>query len=84
MNTFLVFLTFALWSASFPFGKIALHGASPAFITGTRMLLAGILLFILHLLQKRKSSIKKESMALSIPSFNLRCIPNKYFRIMGS
>jgi drug/metabolite transporter (DMT)-like permease len=59
MNTFLVFLTFALWSASFPFGKIALLGASPAFITGTRMLLAGILLLFYIYFKKESLLLKK-------------------------
>jgi drug/metabolite transporter (DMT)-like permease len=56
VNIFLVFLTFALWSTSFTFGKIALQVSSPLFVTGVRMMIAGIALLIY--LKVRGKSLK--------------------------
>jgi drug/metabolite transporter (DMT)-like permease len=44
MSLFLVFLMYGLWSTLFPIGKLMLTHASPLFLTGSRMLLAGVLL----------------------------------------
>jgi drug/metabolite transporter (DMT)-like permease len=41
---FTAFLTFALWSTSFPFAKGTLGVTTPLFLTGTRMVVAGLLL----------------------------------------
>ncbi|AHK63590.1 S-adenosylmethionine/S-adenosylhomocysteine transporter [Chlamydia avium] len=44
MSIFLIFLTAFIWSSSFAFSKLAMEVASPMFVTGSRMLIAGILL----------------------------------------
>lgn len=43
---FLVFLTFALFATIFPLGRASTFYAGPIFFTGTRMVLAGIILLI--------------------------------------
>ena len=44
MAIFLVFFNYALWSSIFTIGKASLTCASPLFLTGTRMLAAGVLM----------------------------------------
>lgn len=61
MYIIFVFLNFFLWSTSFPLGKLALETASPLFVTGVRMLIAGGILFLFCLFFKRdQMRIKKE------------------------
>lgn len=44
MSIFFIFLTAFTWSSSFAFSKLAMEAASPMFVTGSRMLIAGIVL----------------------------------------
>ncbi|MBM3193859.1 MAG: DMT family transporter [Chlamydiae bacterium] len=44
MGILLAFLLFSLWTLSFPIGKYMLQFSSPMFLTGSRMLLSGLLL----------------------------------------
>ncbi len=54
MNFFFVFLTFFIWSTSFTLGKTALEASTPLFITGSRMLLAGIIILAFLALVKKQ------------------------------
>ncbi|MFS8563440.1 MAG: hypothetical protein LVR00_03575 [Rhabdochlamydiaceae bacterium] len=47
MSILAVILMYGLWSSVFSLGKMALLHASPFFLTGTRMLLAGLILLSL-------------------------------------
>lgn len=51
--TWLVVLLYATWSSVFTFGKAALETTTPLFLTGTRMLLAGLLMLGFLLIRKR-------------------------------
>ncbi len=51
----LVALLFAVWSTVFPFGKLMLGYSPPLFLTGSRMLLGGILILGYLLLFRAKS-----------------------------
>lgn len=63
MALFLVFFCFFSWSTSFALGKIALGCAPPIFLTGSRMLLAGlIILAFLALFQRKELKIKKHQL----------------------
>lgn len=53
----LVALLFATWSTVFAFGKATLAFSSPFFLTGSRMLLGGVLI-VGYLLIRRKSSFR--------------------------
>lgn len=53
MSIFFVLLMYAAWSSVFSIGKIALQYSPPIFLTGFRMLLAGVILFIYLLITKR-------------------------------
>lgn len=55
MQILLVLLMFATWSSIFPISKIALENAPPVFLTGVRMLLAGIILIGFLYFKDRKS-----------------------------
>lgn len=60
MPIFLVFLCFFVWSTSFTLGKTTLACSSPIFLTGTRMLLGGmIILTFLALFRRKDLQIKK-------------------------
>jgi drug/metabolite transporter (DMT)-like permease len=59
VNIFLVFLTFGLWSTSFSFGKIALQVSSPLFVTGIRMLFAGVILLVYIKIKKGSLRVEK-------------------------
>jgi drug/metabolite transporter (DMT)-like permease len=51
----------ALFAATFPLGKFALQYASPVFLTATRMLLAGCLLFLYSaFIEKNKIKVHKK------------------------
>ena len=57
---FLVFLLYALFASIFTISKQALVYAQPFFLVGTRMFLAGILMFLFQYVRKHESfSIKK-------------------------
>ncbi|MEF9519615.1 DMT family transporter [Chlamydia crocodili] len=44
MSIFLVFFTAFIWSSSFAFSKLAMEASAPLFVTGSRMLIAGLVL----------------------------------------
>lgn len=61
MALIFVFLTFFIWSTSFTLGKTTLAYSPPLFLTGARMMIAGIILLLfLALFRKRDMRIKKE------------------------
>lgn len=67
MPIFLVFFTYALWSSIFTVGKATLAYASPLFLTGSRMLVAGFLLVLFLAIFDRKTlKIKTKQQWLSI------------------
>jgi drug/metabolite transporter (DMT)-like permease len=55
MPIFLVFLTFALWSTSFPIGKSIVMVSTPLFSTGARMILGGVILLTYLWFRDRKA-----------------------------
>ncbi len=55
MSILAVILMYGLWSSVFSLGKMALLHASPFFLTGSRMLLAGLILISYLALTKRSS-----------------------------
>ncbi|NNM43931.1 MAG: EamA family transporter [Chlamydiae bacterium] len=55
MQILLAVLMFATWTTMFSFGKIALALSPPLFLTGFRMVLAGVLLLGYLLIRKRSS-----------------------------
>lgn len=57
MGVFFVILMYATWSSIFPLGKMALAHCPPLFLTGFRMVLAGVLL-IGFLAIKKRSALK--------------------------
>ncbi|WP_035392403.1 DMT family transporter [Chlamydia ibidis] len=44
MSIFLVFFTAFIWSSSFAISKLAIDSSAPLFVTGSRMILAGVIL----------------------------------------
>ncbi len=63
MLIFTVFFTFFIWSTSFTLGKTTLLYSPPLFLTGFRMLLAGIILLAFLLLFRRKDfTIKRHQL----------------------
>jgi drug/metabolite transporter (DMT)-like permease len=63
MLLFTVFLTFFIWSTSFTLGKTTLLYSPPLFLTGVRMLIAGVLLLGFLLAFKRKEfTVKKHQL----------------------
>jgi drug/metabolite transporter (DMT)-like permease len=64
---YIVFIMYALFASVFTAGKFTLGYASPYFLTGTRMLLAGSILIIYLLIRKpSKLYVKKEHWPLLI------------------
>ena len=57
MGIFLSIFLFALWSSVFPIGKWMVAFSTPVFLTGIRMLFAGVILTG-YLLIRKKSSLK--------------------------
>lgn len=51
----LVFTLYALFASVFTIGKVSLSYASPLFIVGSRMALAGLILIVVQLIRDRKS-----------------------------
>lgn len=52
---YLVFVLYALFASVFTIGKVALSSASPFFIIGTRMALAGLIMVFFQLIKDRKA-----------------------------
>jgi len=69
--TWLVVLLYATWSSVFAFGKVMLAFSTPLFLTGTRMLLAGVLMTGYLLLRKRSSFRMNRTQWLSIGALAL-------------
>lgn len=63
MSIFLAVLMFAVWSSVFSVSKLVLHYCPPLFLTGTRMVLAGLLL-LLFILCFRRSEFRLNRMQL--------------------
>ncbi|MFI5334511.1 MAG: DMT family transporter [Chlamydiales bacterium] len=57
MSIFFVLLMYAAWSSVFSIGKMALQYSPPIFLTGFRMLLAGVILFV-YLFITRRAALK--------------------------
>ncbi|HSW73460.1 MAG TPA: DMT family transporter [Chlamydiales bacterium] len=55
MNILIAVLMYALWSSVFSIGKWTLEFAPPLFLTASRMLIAGVLIFLFLLIFKRNS-----------------------------
>ena len=55
MGILLAMLLFAMWSAVFPIGKWMVEFSSPVFLTGARMMLAGLILTGYLLIRKRSA-----------------------------
>ena len=53
MSVAIVVALFAVWSSVFSVGKIALQYCPPLFLTGSRMVLAGVLLYLFMAAFKR-------------------------------
>src|SRR4051812_46018245 len=68
-----VFLNYALWSICFSIGKIALEVSPPLFLTGFRMVLAGLILLAFIALKKRSLKISKDQL-LPLCLFSLLAI----------
>jgi drug/metabolite transporter (DMT)-like permease len=63
MQLFLVFFCFFIWSTCFTLGKTTLEFSPPIFLTGVRMLLAGlIILLFLALFRKKDLHIKRHQL----------------------
>ncbi len=58
-NLFSIFFLFFVWSISFPLGKMMLAYAPPVFLTGIRMLFAGLLLIGYTCVRKKLNQITK-------------------------
>jgi drug/metabolite transporter (DMT)-like permease len=66
MSIPIVILMYALWSSVFSLGKMTLQYCPPLFLTGSRMLLAGLLLLAFLALFKRSSFRMNKAQVLSI------------------
>jgi drug/metabolite transporter (DMT)-like permease len=63
MPLFLVFFCFFIWSTCFTLGKTTLEFSPPIFLTGVRMLFAGIIMLaFLSLFRRRDLSLKKHQL----------------------
>ncbi|MCB1181757.1 MAG: DMT family transporter [Chlamydiia bacterium] len=76
MGLFAIFLTFFIWSTSFPLGKATLEHSPPLFLTGVRMMIAGvIILTLVFFFRKKDFKVKKKQLLplflLSISSIYL-------------
>lgn len=70
----IVALTYAMWSSIFSIGKITLEHAPPLFLTGTRMLLAGLII-LSYLCFRNRASLKLTlKQFLSILILSIFCI----------
>lgn len=66
MTLSLVILMYALWSSVFSLGKMALAYSPPIFLTGFRMLLAGVLISAYLLIMKKNAFKLQKKQYLSI------------------
>ncbi|MDN3504486.1 MAG: DMT family transporter [Rhabdochlamydiaceae bacterium] len=66
MRILLSILLFAMWSLAFPLGRYLVEYASPVFVTGSRMTIAGLLLIGYMFIKKRKSLIISKKQLLSV------------------
>lgn len=71
MTLFLVFFNYFIWSTSFTLGKSALTYSSPLFLTGTRMLFAGLILlgFVIKTAPQKLRLTKKQILPLLLLAF---------------
>jgi drug/metabolite transporter (DMT)-like permease len=60
MGILLAFLLFSLWTLSFPIGKYMLQFSSPMFLTGSRMLISGLLLVSYMVFKNKIPKISKK------------------------
>ncbi len=68
---YLVFVLYALFASVFTIGKVALSSASPFFIVGTRMALAGLVMVTFQLIKDRKAFKMNMQSMLSVALFAL-------------
>jgi drug/metabolite transporter (DMT)-like permease len=66
MSIFIVVLMYAMWSSVFSLGKMALEHSPPLFLTGTRMLLAAVILLGYLAIRDRKAFHLNSKQLLSI------------------
>lgn len=66
MSFFLVVAMYAIWSSIFSLGKMALTVSPPLFLTGARMVLAGIVLLLFLAVTKRSSFKLRAKQILSL------------------
>ncbi|MBQ8498925.1 S-adenosylmethionine/S-adenosylhomocysteine transporter [Chlamydia sp.] len=75
MAIFLIFFNAFIWSSSFALSKFAMEAAAPLFVTGSRMLLAGIVLFGILLVKRENLRLPRQAimpiMLLSVVGFYL-------------
>ncbi|AEB55967.1 DMT family transporter [Chlamydia psittaci] len=75
MSIFLVFFNAFIWSSSFAFSKLAMEASAPLFVTGSRMLIAGLVLVGIVLWKKGSLKLPKQAyvpvLILSIVGFYL-------------
>lgn len=64
MEHILILIMNALFAATFPLGKLALHYTGPMFLTAVRMLLAGSLLFFYSAFKENNIRVSKKDYAL--------------------
>jgi drug/metabolite transporter (DMT)-like permease len=60
MNILLAFILFGMWTLSFPMGKYMLQFSSPMFLTGSRMILSGLMLLGYLLIKNKIPKISKK------------------------
>ncbi len=70
MGIFLIFFLFGTWSLAFPLGKYSLLYSHPVFVTGVRMLVAGLILvgFLVYKKQFPRLS-KRQFLSLAVLAF---------------
>lgn len=71
MSISLIFLVYAIWSSCFSIAKVALAFSTPVFLTGFRMLLAGILILgFLWIKEKKQLKLSlKQYLSLALLGF---------------
>lgn len=74
MAIFWVFLTFFIWSTSFTIGKMTLLCTSPIYLTGVRMLLAGLIMMLFLLFCRRKDLRLKKEQVITLLLLSLMAV----------